>query len=1312
MSLPPPVPELLQSPTLQRLGWTLLHFGWQGALTGAGLAMALAALRRRSANARYLVCLGAVIVSMALPVVTFTLLAGKVHLRPGQAPAASVAVGPSRPAPAAEAPPAAASFRSAGQAPPDPRVIRPAALRIEPALPWVAVVWATGVVCLSVRLFLGWLQLDRLRRGGAPVADARLQMLAAAMARRLGVRQAVSLLQSTVVEAPALIGWLRPVILLPVGMLAGLSSAQVEMILAHELAHVRRRDFPVNLAVTLFETLGFYHPVVWWMGARLRQERENACDDLAIEACGDDRLGYARTLATIEAMRGASGRLAVAAASGSLLGRVRRILRVEAPRARAHGAWRLAGLLAIAGVLAFTLGETPYAARVIARSPSVEMRTAQVTVLDEAGKPVAGATVTPDGLHPRPPGSGHYRWDNDRFGSPVAAKTNAAGVATVSYPRFTVERISTGSISFRVEHPDYVGVRPIYYPVIEKAGQPKPVVLQRGVMVRVSGHFPGSPDHVPIYPQAATPLFGWTPSPADWKEVGAETRETRRMPSGRTYLRLAHMGRDGAIYLSDTTLLQAAAGETYTLDLELKPPAQFVGRLDDSVPRPVKNGHISAHVYSASPDEDAKCVTWEDSSRVAEDGTFSFAALPVGTVEITAMCEGFVSSSPPRPGGFAVVSYPQPFGLTGGETTHAEVKMEAAAVCEVTLTDAAGKPLSGVEVGFSPNVRLTPSFSTRFCSEGISSSTILAHWRDKGTPPPFVERKNQFAATSDARGVAVIRNLPARGQSALGVLSDQYELPTRTKLNGETRVDLAPGKTQTVRLRLVPKGATPMKDDPKAPEPGHTSPPGPASSEAALAVRPAPGKLSGTVTDAIGRPLDGVTVDAWTQTPGNVTVTDGAGHFSLEGLESWRVIEVRFSKDSYCPRLVSSQPLGDLDQPLSLARNTVLEGTVTGPDGRPAADALVRANQGPKQSGDELVREIWTEDHADAHGAYRLLLQDDQYEIVATDALGNVSRIPKVEVLSGQTRRLEIGLQPGVLFRARVIDSATGAPVAGVRLADRQHPGEDGVSGTDGTLNIRGLAAGPVEFDVVGEGLSRWWVDKASPPGGAFRRDFERLKFNLKGGMAPVTITVERGVRLRGQVIDPAGKPVAGATVSSALVGTGNSLSGDTGFDVSTGADGAFDLRLPASDGAECCLIAHDGKYGEWRRWANAVSSGIRTEPGQNIEGLLLKLHLASAVEGVVTNEEGAPVVGRAVWSFPADGMENRTYEPQGVTDDLGHFRLDHLRSGKQLIEVEPARLHAVEPYGPGIRPVNLTEGTVMKGIDLQVSAGKSNPTK
>src|SRR5207253_10299038 len=132
-------------------------------------------------------------------------------------------------------------------------------------------------------------------------------------------------LESAVVRVPAVVGWLRPVILLPASALTGLTPQQLDVLLAHELAHVRRYDYLVNLVLSVIEMLLFYHPAVWWVSRRVREEREHCCDDMAVPACGDAHF-YATALLGMERLRSPLPTLSMAAAGGSLVARVRRLM--------------------------------------------------------------------------------------------------------------------------------------------------------------------------------------------------------------------------------------------------------------------------------------------------------------------------------------------------------------------------------------------------------------------------------------------------------------------------------------------------------------------------------------------------------------------------------------------------------------------------------------------------------------------------------------------------------------------------------------------------------------------------------------------------------------------------------------------------------------------------------------------------------------------------------------------------------------------------------------------------------------------------
>jgi len=209
---------------------------------------------------------------------------------------------------------------------------------------------------------VGWLGAQRLKwRSKRATAEIWQQRLSA-LASHLQVRRTVRLYESVVARVPALIGWIRPVILVPAGALINLSAEELEAVLAHELAHIRRHDYLVNLLQTVVETLFFYHPAVWWINRNIRSEREDCCDDLAVELCGNP-LTYVRALTALEQTRLCAPRLAMAADGGGLLRRVQRLLGASHTPRTSPTAW-IAGIgvlacLLIAGVSGRGLAQHP-----------------------------------------------------------------------------------------------------------------------------------------------------------------------------------------------------------------------------------------------------------------------------------------------------------------------------------------------------------------------------------------------------------------------------------------------------------------------------------------------------------------------------------------------------------------------------------------------------------------------------------------------------------------------------------------------------------------------------------------------------------------------------------------------------------------------------------------------------------------------------------------------------------------------------------------------------------------------------------------
>jgi uncharacterized protein involved in exopolysaccharide biosynthesis/Zn-dependent protease with chaperone function len=313
---------IVNCPLTHQIGWALLHSLWQGACVGAVFALLRFGLRRRSANMRYLagcLCLG---VLLAAPVVT--MLIGST---PSPAPGSGspvMSTFPGAVAPVFSFGGLQRSFVGTGTY----SSWHWGTDFFTQVAPLLTTVWLLGVAFFSARLTRGCWGVRNIRtRANEPVEAAWMEMLND-LRRRLGVSRPVRLLKSGLVEVPTVIGWLRPVILLPAVSLTGLTPGQLEALLAHELAHVRRLDYLVNTFQCLVETLMFYHPVAWWISRYVREERENCCDDLVIMVCGD-RLAYARALATMEGLRGELPELAFAASGGSLLNRIRRLLSVS-----------------------------------------------------------------------------------------------------------------------------------------------------------------------------------------------------------------------------------------------------------------------------------------------------------------------------------------------------------------------------------------------------------------------------------------------------------------------------------------------------------------------------------------------------------------------------------------------------------------------------------------------------------------------------------------------------------------------------------------------------------------------------------------------------------------------------------------------------------------------------------------------------------------------------------------------------------------------------------------------------------------------
>ncbi len=342
---------LVDTPLFYALGWTLFHFLWQGSLIALALAAGLYVIRPASARLRYgLAC--AAMVSMLI-CFAVTLALAWPHALASDPVHAAKATQPGLAAAPALLPGTATPGRDEGS-------------RLQRLVPF----WILGVGLFALRSVVNWFAAQRLRNVGVCAASEQWQRKLAQLAERIQVSRPVVLLESCLAEVPTVIGFFRPVILAPIGLLTGFPPDQIELILIHELAHIRRYDYLVNLLQSLVEDLLFYHPAVWWVSGIARAERENCCDDVVLSAEGDAK-GLASALTALEHYRWTARETALAANGGHLMNRIRRLLEgKQGPRATAAPVFFAGLLLASLALAATTLpAPTPAPVKAPTRTP-------------------------------------------------------------------------------------------------------------------------------------------------------------------------------------------------------------------------------------------------------------------------------------------------------------------------------------------------------------------------------------------------------------------------------------------------------------------------------------------------------------------------------------------------------------------------------------------------------------------------------------------------------------------------------------------------------------------------------------------------------------------------------------------------------------------------------------------------------------------------------------------------------------------------------------------------------------------------------
>jgi ankyrin repeat protein/beta-lactamase regulating signal transducer with metallopeptidase domain len=292
------ISDLLSPELINAFGWTLLHSLWQGALIGIALALILMLMKRFTAQTRYYMILTAMLTLLALSIFTFIDLyqpqtdKGKPNQIFQPLPKENTGDNtlPTTISEQATAVSPAISLES---------LQHTFLIYFDRHMPSVVALWFLGMLIFLLKFLGGLAYSQRLKHYRTESIPESWQVKIDVLCKKLNIDQTITTLKSGVARVPMVIGYIKPVVLIPASLFTGLTPQQIESILAHELAHIARHDYLLNLIQSMIEILYFYHPAVWWISGSLRREREHCCDDIAVKLSGDSRI-FARTLADLQ----------------------------------------------------------------------------------------------------------------------------------------------------------------------------------------------------------------------------------------------------------------------------------------------------------------------------------------------------------------------------------------------------------------------------------------------------------------------------------------------------------------------------------------------------------------------------------------------------------------------------------------------------------------------------------------------------------------------------------------------------------------------------------------------------------------------------------------------------------------------------------------------------------------------------------------------------------------------------------------------------------------------------------------------------
>lgn len=403
-----------------------------------------------------------------------------------------------------------------------------------------------------------------------------------------------------------------------------------------------------------------------------------------------------------------------------------------------------------------------------------------------------------------------YGWGRRPVPGILSGTSDAAGLATITYPAHVRDELTVAVVTVTVEHPEYCGAQ-----VEVNVDSPRPIVLARGTQVRLSASSASNVQFVALHAdiadeqrQAAT---------LKWQSEPGSNTVISFVPDGKYMARLVGRTADGQLYFSAPALFTAPSVTSLDFDWQLAQGSSFQGKLDDSVPRPVKAGWIVAHVTSPQLVRDAcgvLALRWYSTADVGEDGTFHLGNLPEGTLEVIAGCDGWVSTDLDER---TIDGVRHGQVIPDNRSQSAVLPMERTGDARIRVLDPNGKPIHGASVNMCPNQslgRATSIIGTRHKSENMLEA------KDAGSIDKLRKEFEmpRFYGETDASGIVVVTGVPP-GKHRIFISAADYDQPIESDhaplQRGQIRVPrrengivIVGGDQATTEIRMEPKGST------------------------------------------------------------------------------------------------------------------------------------------------------------------------------------------------------------------------------------------------------------------------------------------------------------------------------------------------------------------------------------------------------------------------------------------------------------------------------------------------------------------------